>query len=239
MTEHLSRHGSILIAVTSHAELGDTGRPTGLWMEELAAPYLAFTGAGFDVTIASPLGGTAPVDPGSLAEGSVTPAVTRFRSDSSAHGLLASTARLGDIADMSGFDAIYLVGGHGTMWDFTPNADLGRLLDDATRRDAIIAAVCHGTAGLLTTTTPGSLVRGRTLTGFSDEEEAAVGLTAVVPFLLQTRLAAEGARVQAGPAFQPNIVVDRHLVTGQNPASSAGVAAQILTLLPALDKEPR
>jgi putative intracellular protease/amidase len=128
------------------------------------------------VTIASPLGGTAPVDPGSLAEGSVTPAVTRFRSDSSAHGLLASTARLGDIADMSGFDAIYLVGGHGTMWDFTPNADLVRLLDDATQRDAIIAAVCHGTAGLLSTTTPGSLVRGRTLTGFSDEEEAAVGL---------------------------------------------------------------
>jgi putative intracellular protease/amidase len=237
MTEDRPGRGHILIVVTSNGRLGGTGRSTGLWMEELAAPYFLFTDAGFAVTIASPLGGAAPVDEGSLAGGSITPAVTRFRTDPSAAGRLAATVRLADVADMSRFDVIYLVGGHGTMWDFTPNADLGRLLDDADRREAIIAAVCHGAAGLLSPPAQGSLVKGRTLTGFSDEEEAALGLTEVVPFLLQTRLTAEGATVSAGPAFQPNVVAHGRLVTGQNPSSSQGVAEEILSLLRSRRKE--
>jgi putative intracellular protease/amidase len=239
MNEDVPGRGHILIVVTSNARLGDTGRSTGLWMEELAAPYFLFTDAGSDVTIASPLGGTSPVDEGSLAGGSVTPAVTRFRSDPSAAGRLAATVQLASIADASGFDAIYLAGGHGTTWDFTPNADLGRLLDDADRRGAIIATVCHGAAGLLSTPAQGSLIKGRTLTGFSDAEEAALGLTGVVPFLLQARLTAEGATVSTGPAFQPNVVADGRLVTGQNPSSTQGVAEKVLSLLRSRRKKLR
>jgi hypothetical protein len=125
------------------------------------------------------------------------------------------------------------------MWDFTPNPDLARLLHDADRRDAIIAAVCHGAAGLLSTPAHGPPVKGRTLTGFSDEEETALGLADVVPFLLQARLTAEGAAVSTGPAFQPDVVADGHLVTGQNPSSARGVAEKVLSLLRSRRKELR
>jgi putative intracellular protease/amidase len=182
------------------------------------------------VTTASPLGGSAPVDEGSLSAGFVTSDVTRFKDTPTAMDRLIKTLPLGAVNDMSGFDAIVLVGGHGTMWDFAPNADLARLLDDAETRGAVISAVCHGVAGLLNATKSRSL-QGRRVTRFSNEEETAVGLTDVVPFLLETRLRAAGAMVEIGPAFQPRVVVDGRLVTGQNPSSSHGVAQEVLELL--------
>lgn len=223
-------HARILMVVTSNAKLGETGRATGLWMEELAAPYNLFKDAGFDVTIASPLGGAAPVDDASLSAGFVTSDVSRFRDSAMAMADLANTTRLAAITDMTGFAAIFLVGGHGTMWDFSPNADLSRLLDDAEKRGAVIAAVCHGVAGLLGVGRS-SFVAGRRLTGFSDVEEAAVGLTEVVPFLLETQLRGAGATVETGPAFYPKVVVDGRLVTGQNPTSSLGAAQEVASIL--------
>ena len=230
MTPTQTNSKRVLMIVTSNPKLGNTGRSTGLWMEELAAPFNLFEEAGFEVTIASPMGGAAPVDEASLAEGFVTPDVVRFRANPVAAGRLAHTARLADMADTAGFDALFLVGGHGTMWDFVPNADLDRLLDDAGKRGAVVSAVCHGVAGLLGAA-KARFIEGRRLTGFSNEEEAAVGLTEVVPFLLQARLAAQGAMVETGPAFQPQVVVDGRLVTGQNPSSSRGVAQEVLRLL--------
>lgn len=235
------RQPQILIVVTSHDTLGQTGVPTGLWLEEVAAPYLLFSDAGIEVTIASPEGGRAPIDPASLAEPATTPAVVRFRSDPAAAHRLAATMPLSTIDPPAVFDAIYLVGGHGSMWDFPANQELGGLLKDAVTRNAIIASICHGTAGLLSaTTTPGTpgLIRGRQLTGFTNEEEAALGLTEAVPFLLQTRLEAHGATVHAGPAFVPNVVVDQSVVTGQNPASSLAVAQAVLTQLSHLRGAP-
>lgn len=233
MTPTQTNSKRVLMIVTSNLKLGNTGRSTGLWMEELAAPFNLFEEAGFEVTIASPMGGAAPVDEASLAEGFVTPDVVRFRANPVAAGRLAYTARLADMADTAdtaGFDALFLVGGHGTMWDFVPNADLERLLESAQERGAVVSAVCHGVAGLLGAA-KARFIEGRRLTGFSNEEEAAVGLTEVVPFLLQARLAAQGAMVETGPAFQPQVVVDGRLVTGQNPSSSRGVAQEVLRLL--------
>lgn len=229
MTTH-AQNVHILMVVTSNARLGDSGRQTGFWIEELAAPYNTFIDAGFAVTIASPLGGAAPIDPGSLDASFVTADVTRFQADATAMAALADTTRLGTIDNLAGFAAIFLVGGHGTMWDFTPNADLDRLLQDANQRDLVVSAVCHGVAGLLGTAGT-HYVRDRLLTGFSDGEEAMVGLTEVVPFLLETRLRAEGGAVETGPAFQPKIVVDGRLVTGQNPSSSRGTAEAVASLL--------
>lgn len=223
-------HTRILMVVTSNAKLGETGRATGLWMEELAAPYNLFRDAGFEVTIASPLGGAAPVDDASLGAGFVTSDVTRFRDGARTMENLANTTRLAAIEDMTGFAAIFLVGGHGTMWDFSPNDDLDRLLDDADKRGVVIAAVCHGVAGLLGASRSG-FVAGRKLTGFSDAEEAAVGLTEVVPFLLETQLRAAGAIVETGPAFHPKVVVDGRLITGQNPTSSLGAAQEVARIL--------
>lgn len=220
----------ILMVVTSNAKLGETGRTTGLWMEELAAPYHLFKDAGFEVVIASPLGGAAPVDEGSLSADFVTSDVTRFRDSVTATADLENTTRLDAISDMAGFAAIFLVGGHGTMWDFSPNADLSRLLDNAEKRGIVISAVCHGVAGLLGAGRS-RFVTGRRLTGFSDAEEAAVGMAEIVPYLLETQLRAEGAQFEAGAAFHPKVVVDGRLVTGQNPASSLGAAREILSIL--------
>jgi putative intracellular protease/amidase len=225
-----SEAARVLAVVTSQSKLGETGRSTGFWMEELAAPCNLFEDAGIAVTIASPLGGKAPVDEGSLSAGFITPDVIRFRESSAAMDRLVRTVPLDTIRDMSGFDALFLVGGHGTMWDFAPNTDLARLLEDAEARGTVVSAVCHGVAGLLNATKSRS-VQGRRVTAFSDEEEGAVGLAGVVPFLLETRLKAEGAKVETGTAFQPKVVIDGRLVTGQNPSSSRGVAQDVLKLL--------
>lgn len=228
MTETSS--GTILLVCTSTADLGNTGRQTGIWMEELAAPYHAFKDAGYGVLIASPKGGQPPVDPGSLATGMRGAVVDRFEADPEATAAMQGSTRLDAIMGMEPFVGVFLVGGHGAMWDFPNDAALGRLLQQAAAQEKAIGAVCHGVAGLLAAGVPGSL-KGRSVAGFSNAEEAAVGLTEVVPFLLETRLGEAGFRYSSGAAFSSHVVTDGALVTGQNPQSSEAVARAMCAVL--------
>lgn len=218
----------VLIVTTSHAILGDTGRPTGVWLEEVAAPYWAFRDAGLEVVIASPAGGEIPVDPASLLPDFLTSEAQRFRQDRAAQALMAGSTQLGTTPQE--FAAILFAGGHGTMWDFPGNGEIASLLTGAFDKAVPVGAVCHGVAGLLASP---SLAKGKRLTGFSNAEENAAGLDAVVPFLLETSLLDAGATYSAGPAFAPYTVVDGILVTGQNPASSTAVAAALLSAMAA------
>jgi putative intracellular protease/amidase len=219
----------ILIVVTSHAKLGDTEQPTGFWLEELAAPYVELSRSGAQVDIASPAGGKPPVDPKSEVEPSEH--VRAFLADASALDKLARTRPLSELhAD---YDAVFVAGGHGVMWDLASSRDLARLLGDTFARGAVVAAVCHGPAALAQMVLPdGSpFVRGRRVTGFCDEEERAVGLAEVVPFLIESRFRELGANYERGPAWQSYVVRDGQLVTGQNPASSAATARAVLEAL--------
>lgn len=213
-----------VLVLTSHARFGDSDRPTGFWYEELAAPYHVLTNAGVEVTLASPAGGQPPVDPASLIPAAVTDAVDRFRADPDAVARLAATVPLAGLDD-SAFDSVVLVGGHGTMWDFPANPPLADLLTAVLSRGGTVGAVCHGAAALVDLQTAGrSVVDGRQLTAFSDSEEELVAATGLVPFSLEQRLRALGARYAAGQPFAPHVLRDGQLVTGQNPASSTRVA---------------
>jgi putative intracellular protease/amidase len=220
----------ILILVTSHGRLGDDGRATGLWLEELAVPYRVFTAAGATVTLASPLGGRPPVDPGS--ESSSDPEVVAFRADPAAQAALAATVPLGDVR-VTEYDAVFVAGGHGVMWDLALSDQVAGLLAAAWRKGAVVAAVCHGPAAFNRVTTGDGtpLVAGRRVTGFSNAEERAVKLEQVVPFLLEDRLRALGGRYESGPLWQSLAVRDGALVTGQNPASSRAAALETLAAL--------
>ncbi|QEM70203.1 type 1 glutamine amidotransferase domain-containing protein [Geobacter sp. FeAm09] len=215
----------VLMVVTSASRMND-GTPTGLWLEEYAVPYLLFAEAGFKVTVASPTGGKAPVDPRSLTD------AARVSGWAKAAALLENTRPL-DKVQASGFDAIFLPGGHGTMFDFPGNAHLKRLLNDFAAADKVIAAVCHGPSGFVGAKkadgTP--LVAGKTITSFTDAEETAMHLVAAVPFLLETRLREEGAKFVVGEKWAAHVQVDGKLVTGQNPASSAAGAKAVIQLL--------
>lgn len=215
--------GTILLVCSSHEDLGATGNKTGFWLEELAAPYYAFLAAGYACTLAAPDGANPPIDPTSLGEDARNETVERFQSDPKGAALLSSAEPLHSIPDASLYDGVFLVGGHGTMWDFPSDAQLERLLVDAAANQKAIGAVCHGVAGLLGSETAQAL-GSRNVTGFSNEEENHVGLTEVVPFLLEDALKDAGYSYTAGSAFAPNVVVDRNLATGQNPASSGAVA---------------
>ncbi len=222
--------GTILLVCTSHADLGETGNKTGLWMEELTAPYYAFLDAGYGIQIASPAGGTPPIDPGSMNKEMQGPSVARFDADADANAKFGATVPLEDSADMRRFAGIFLAGGHGTMWDFPDNKQLGSLVTEATKAGKAVGAVCHGVAGLLAGDAPVAL-KGKSVAGFSDEEEAAVGLTDVVPFLLATRLEKEGFKYSKADVFTPHIVTDGLLVTGQNPMSSQATAEAMITAM--------
>ncbi len=228
----MSKHtqGKVLIVSTSHEKLGDTGNKTGFWMEELAAPYMAFTDAGYGVDIASPNGGKPPVDAGSLADNARTDSVDRFEANAEAVSAIGATTRLDSISSLDNYAAIYLVGGHGTMWDFPDNTDLGRLLTEAASSNTPIGAVCHGVAGLLSASNTGeaNIIKDKKITGFSNREEDMVGLTQVVPFQLEDHLKSAGASYSEAEPFSPYVVADKGLVTGQNPASSQGVAEKLL-----------
>lgn len=216
----------ILLLLTSHAQLGSTGRPTGFWLEELATPWSVFTDARAELTLASPLGGPAPVDPRSTKDDS--PEVKRFLADRQAQAQLANTRRLGDL-DPASFDVVFVVGGHGVMWDLA-TAEVGAQLGRAWAAGRVLAAVCHGPAALVEvkdgTGTP--IVANRRVTGFSDAEERAAELERVVPFLLEARLTALGGRYEKAALWQPFTVRDGKLVTGQNPASARGTAQAAL-----------
>ncbi|WP_334177298.1 type 1 glutamine amidotransferase domain-containing protein [Pseudoxanthomonas sp.] len=222
----------ILMVLTSHDRLGDTGHKTGFWLEELAAPYYVFKDAGADLVLASPKGGSPPLDPKSDAPDAQTAATVRFNEDADALSALAATHRLKDVVE-GDFDAVFYPGGHGPMWDLAEDADSIRLVEQAFSAGKPVAAVCHGPAvfrharGALGE----PLVKDKRVTGFSNEEETAVGLADVVPFSLEDELKKHGARYERGVAWQSYVVADGRLVTGQNPASSAAAAEDVLRLL--------
>lgn len=222
----------ILIVLTSHDRLGETGHKTGFWLEEFAAPYYALTDAGAEVTLASPAGGQPPLDPKSDSPENQTDATRRFRADPAAQERLSRTRKLADVS-AGDFDAVFYPGGHGPMWDMPDNPTSIALLEAFVNADKPVGAVCHAPAALVNVRgrDGGYLVKGKTVTGFSNGEERAVGLAEVVPFLLEDRLKERGGVYSRAADWAPYVQVDGKLVTGQNPASSEPAAAALLKLL--------
>lgn len=223
---------NILMVLTSHDQLGDTGKKTGFWLEEFAAPYYVLKGAGHAITLASPKGGQPPLDPKSDEEDAQTDATRRFKADKDAQAQLAATKKLADI-DASAFDAVFYPGGHGPLWDLTNDADSKALIERTLADDKPVALVCHAPAVLknVTASDGSPLVKGRKVTGFTNEEEEAVGLTDVVPFLLEDELKRLGGDYSKGGTFKPYVVTDGLLITGQNPPSSEPAADALLKAL--------
>lgn len=223
---------NILMVLTSHDQLGDTGEKTGFWLEEFAAPYFVLKDAGHGLTLASPKGGQPPLDPKSDSPDFQTAATKRFKADPEAQAELASTAKLDDI-DATQFDAIFYPGGHGPLWDLAESAKSRSIIEATLRAGKPAALVCHAPAVLrdVANEDGSPLVRGKKVTGFTNSEEAAVGLTAVVPFLLEDKLKSLGAEFTKVGDFQPYAVRDGLLITGQNPASSEPAARILLQAL--------
>ena len=224
----------ILMVLTSHDVLGNTGRKTGFWLEEFAAPYFVFRDAGVDLTLASPKGGQPPIDPKSdLPEGQ-TPAMTRFKQDPSAQKALSQTVKLADMKSED-YDTIFYVGGHGPMWDLAESPVSIALLESFYNSGKPIALVCHSPGVLRHVTYQGApLVKGKRVTGFTNGEEEEVQLTHVVPFLVEDELTRLGAIFDKLPNWQPHAIVDGRLITGQNPASSTVAAQNLMNLLAAV-----
>ncbi|ETX15271.1 dimethylallyltransferase [Roseivivax halodurans JCM 10272] len=222
----------ILMVLTSHDQLGDTGKKTGFWLEEFAAPYYVFKDAGADITLASPKGGQPPLDPGSDTEDAQTEATERFKSDADAQKVLAHTEVLSSI-DATGFDAIFYPGGHGPLWDLAEDADSTRLIETFAHSDRPVGAVCHAPAVFKHPKGADGkpLVAGKTVTGFTNTEEEGVGLTGVVPFLVEDMLKTNGGSYEKGDDWTSFVVTDGKLVTGQNPASSEEAARKLLAML--------
>jgi putative intracellular protease/amidase len=222
----------ILIVLTSHDTLGATGRKTGFWLEELAAPYYAFKDAGATVVLASPAGGQPPLDPKSNEPAFQTDLTRRFEADAAANAQLANTVRL-DSVSQEDFDAVFYPGGHGPLWDLAEDADSIGLIEAFIAANKPVALVCHA-PGVLRHVRDGNgapLVQGKQLTGFTNTEEAAVELTDIVPFLVEDELKAKGAIFKRGEDWASYIVVDGLLITGQNPASSAAAADTLVQTL--------
>ena len=221
----------ILMVLTSHDRLGDTGEKTGFWLEEFAAPYYVFTDAGAQVTVASPKGGQPPIDPKSDDPSNQTPAQDRFKADAKAQAALADTKRL-DSLSPDDFDAEFYPGGHGPLWDLAEDPASIRLIESFFDAGKPVAAVCHAPGVLRHVKHDGEpLVKGRRVTGFTNSEEAAVKLTEVVPFLVEDELRRLGGRYEKAADWQSFAIVDGRLVTGQNPASSEATAEALLGLL--------
>ena len=218
--------------LTSHDKLGDTGKKTGLWLEEFAAPYYVLRDAGAEITLASPAGGQPPLDPQSDVPDAQTDATERFKKDDAAQRALGNTTKLAEI-DSGGFDAIFYPGGHGPLWDLAESADSQRIIETFIAEDRPLAAVCHAPAIFKHTKGADgmSLVSGRRVTGFTNTEEEEVGLTKIVPFLVEDMLKANGGLYEKGPDWGSYVVVDGRLITGQNPASSEAAAKEMLKLL--------
>lgn len=223
---------NILMVLTSHDRLGDTGKKTGFWLEEFAAPYYVFLDAGAAVTLASPRGGQPPLDPKSDEPDAQTDATRRFRADPQAQSALASTSRLSAMA-VEDFDAVFYPGGHGPLWDLAEDADSIRLIETMLAAGKPVAAVCHAPGVFKSVKGPDGepLVKGKRVTGFTNTEEAAVGLTEVVPFLVEDMLAQQGGRYSKAGDWESYVITDGLLVTGQNPASSEAGAHALLALL--------
>ncbi|ALF60641.1 type 1 glutamine amidotransferase domain-containing protein [Psychrobacter urativorans] len=222
---------NILMVLTSHDRLGDTGEKTGFWLEEFAAPYYAFLDAGVNVTIASPAGGQPPLDPKSDAPDAQTEFTKRFKNDAEAQERLAHTEKLADVK-AEDFASVFYPGGHGPLWDLAVDKNSIELIENFVQQDKPVAFVCHSPAALKNVKIDGEyLVKGKTVTGFSNTEEEGVQLTDVVPFLLEDVLKANGGHYQKGADWESYVVEDGLLITGQNPASSEDTAKHLLAKL--------
>jgi len=222
----------IVMVLTSHSELGNTGEKTGFWLEEFAAPYYAFVDAGVEVVIAAPEPSEPPVDPRSQAPENQTEATERFQQDAAAQAKLAHPSPLEQVS-VTDTDALFFPGGHGPMWDLATSDATTQLVEDYYAQGKVIGAVCHGPAALVNAKTPqgDSILKGKKLTAFTNTEERAVQLDQVVPFALETRLRELGGEFSRAQTFQPHVVTDGTLVTGQNPPSSAATALGVVKLL--------
>ena len=222
----------VLFVLTSHDKLGNTGHKTGFWLEEFAAPYFALKDAGAVITLASPAGGQPPLDPKSDEPDAQTPATDRFRQDTDAQAALASTVPLTQVNAVD-FHAVFYPGGHGPLWDLATDPHSIALLEAFDRANKPLALVCHAPGVLIHVCAADGqpLVAGRNVTGFTNSEEAAVGLSAVVPYLIEDEFVRLGAHYEKGPDWQVHVVTDGHLITGQNPASSEAVAHALLSML--------
>jgi len=220
---------TILFVLTGHFELGDTGARTGVWLEELATPYQLLTGAGFDVLFATPGGEPAPLDPASLEEPWLLPAGHWFLDQKDAVAQLKTPLDVADV-DAARLDAIFLVGGTGTLWDFPSCAPLGALVTALDQQQKPVAAICHGVVGLMTATAANDepFVAGRLLTCFSDAEEAMLEYDKLVPLLAETELVRQGAIYSSAAPFEPKVIEDGRLITGQNPSSAEPLARALI-----------
>ena len=226
---------NILMILTSHDQLGNTGKKTGFWLEEFASPYYAFKDAGASVTLVSPQGGQPPLDPKSDEPDAQTDATRRFKTDSEAQQALAHTGKLSEVSKGSGdgFDAVFYPGGHGPLWDLAEDKHSIELIAAMAAAGKIVCAVCHAPGVLRHVKAANGfpLVQGRNVTGFTNTEEAAVQLTDIVPFLVEDMLVKNGGNYSKGADWQPYVVVDGKLITGQNPASSEAAALAVLRQL--------
>ncbi len=218
----------ILMVLTSHDQLGDTGKKTGFWLEEFAAPYYAFKDGGAEVVLASPKGGQPPVDPNSTQSSFQTDLTRRFEDDTTAKAQLAATLRLDSVAQAE-FDAVFYPGGHGPLWDLAEDKASIGLIESFFAAQKPVTLVCHAPGVLRHVTAPDGkpLVDGKKVAGFTNTEEEGMGLTKVVPFLVEDELKAKGGLYSKGPDLEPYVVSDGLLITGQNPKSS-GLAAKFL-----------
>lgn len=222
---------NILMVLTSHDKLGDTGKKTGFWLEEFAAPYYASIDAGVNVTLASPAGGQPPLDPSSDTEDTQTKDTKRFKEDSDAQKHLANTEKLADM-NAEDFDSVFYPSGHGPLWDLAVDKNSINLIETFVKQDKPVAFVCHSPAALKNVKIDGEyLVKGKTVTGFTNSEEDAVGLTDVVPFLVEDALKANGGNYEKAADWESFVVEDGLLITGQNPASSEEAAKRLITKL--------
>ncbi len=221
----------ILMVLTSHNVLGNTGKPTGFWLEEFTAPYYAFTDAGVEVTVASVKGGQPPIDPKSDEPDNQTDSMERFKKDSATQKVLAHTVKLSEVTS-EGYDAVFYPGGHGPMWDLVDDKKSIALIEEFYNAGKPVAAVCHAPGVLKNVTYQGQpIVKGKRVTGFANSEEEAVHLTKVVPFLVEDELKRLGGIYEKGPDWAVYTIVDGRLVTGQNPASSGPAARELIKLL--------
>jgi len=222
----------ILMVLTSHSELGNTAEKTGFWVEEFAAPYYIFLDKDSDITLASPAGGKPPIDPKSELPDFQTPSTERFKNDELTQAKLAASMKLSEV-NASDYDAIFYPGGHGPLWDLTENKNSIQLIEQFLQEQKPVAAVCHASAAFLNVkdATGEPIVKGRAVTGFSNSEEKAVGLTDVVPFLLEDELIKKGGNYQKVDDWNSLAMQDGLIITGQNPASSEAAAEKVIAHL--------
>lgn len=222
----------VLVVLPSHDQLGNTGQKTGFWLEEFTDPYYKFIDSGYEVTIASPRGGKPPVDPKSIQKENQSESTQRFEKDKSAQAKLENTLVLSQVS-ANDYDTLFLPGGHGPMWDLSSDENMKKIVEDFYSDKKIVSAVCHGPAGLLQATdrNGNSILKGKKITGFTNNEESAVGLTKAVPFSLENRMKELGGKFEKGQDFKPFVISDGQLITGQNPKSALPAAEKVIEIL--------